>query len=87
MHSVRRSQIIPRSFFIFQIDAAVAKLVELKKELASHQETNGEDATAGGEKILKTPRVSSPRSAPRPFFHECFFSGHPRLPPQPDGNS
>lgn len=70
-----------------QIDAAVAKLLELKKELASHQETNGEDATAGGDKILKTPRVSIPHSAPRPFFYGCFFSGHARLSPQSDENS
>ncbi|CAF3336495.1 unnamed protein product [Rotaria sp. Silwood1] len=39
-----------------QINEAVNKLISLKKELADHQATNGEEPSAGGEKLLKTPR-------------------------------
>ncbi|CAF0737849.1 unnamed protein product [Rotaria sp. Silwood1] len=39
-----------------QITEAVNKLISLKKELANHQATNGEEPSTGGEKLLKTPR-------------------------------
>ncbi|CAF0750509.1 unnamed protein product [Rotaria sordida] len=39
-----------------QITEAINKLVSLKKELSDHQAINGEEQTAGGEKLLKTPR-------------------------------
>ncbi|CAF3340770.1 unnamed protein product [Rotaria sp. Silwood1] len=39
-----------------QINEAVNKLISLKKELANHQATNGEEPSTGGEKLLKTPR-------------------------------
>ncbi len=41
-----------------KIDEAVAKLIDLKKQLADHQGADGEEAGPGGEKLLKTPRVS-----------------------------
>ncbi|CAF2701556.1 unnamed protein product [Rotaria sp. Silwood2] len=39
-----------------QITEAVDKLKNLKKELTDRQAANGEESTAGGEKLLKTPR-------------------------------
>ncbi len=41
-----------------KIDEAVGKLIDLKKQLAAHQAADGEELTAGGEKLLKTPRVT-----------------------------
>jgi hypothetical protein len=35
----------------------VAKLVNLKKELTDHLAANGEEMTATGQKLLKTPCV------------------------------
>ena len=61
-----------------QTDEAIAKLLSLKTELASHQAANGDDTSAGGDKILKTPRVRILPAAERPFSKECFFvSGYP----------
>jgi histidyl-tRNA synthetase len=39
-----------------KIDEAVAKLVNLKQQLAALQGLDGEESAAGGEKLLKTPR-------------------------------
>jgi hypothetical protein len=41
-----------------QIDEAIAKLLDLKKQLAAQQGLDGEESAAGGEKLLKTPRVN-----------------------------
>ncbi len=43
---------------IEKIDAAIAKLLDLKKQLAALQGLDGDEAAAGGEKLLKTPRVN-----------------------------
>lgn len=42
-----------------KIDAAVAKLLDLKQQIAALQGTDGEEGP-GGEKLLKTPRVNHP---------------------------
>lgn len=47
-----------KRFFFEKIDEAVAKLLDLKKQLAEHQGADGEEAGPGGEKLLKNPRVS-----------------------------
>ncbi len=41
-----------------KIDAAIAKLLDLKKQLAALQGLDGDETATGGEKLLKTPRVN-----------------------------